>query len=62
MAKWKMFYTVHFNEQTGQPRPTVFEKRRASCNNGVNVILQKNGKGGGGGWGMSLWALVSFQC
>ena len=38
---------MHFTEQTGQPRPTVFQKCWASDNNGVNVIFQKNGKGGG---------------
>ena len=37
---------MHFTDQTDQPRSTVFQKCLASCNNGVNVILQiYTGKG-----------------
>ena len=38
---------MHLTEQTGQPRPTVLRECWASCNNGVNVVLRKYGKGGG---------------
>ena len=41
--------SLHLTVQTGHPRPTVFKKCWASCNNGVNVILQKYQKGGGRG-------------
>ena len=34
-------------EQTEKPRPTIFRKCWASCNNEMNVILPKHGKGGG---------------
>ena len=33
-------------EQSGQPRPTEIQKCWAGCNNGVNVIPQRYGKGG----------------
>ena len=46
--------SVHLTEQTDQPRCTVFWKCVASCNNGVNVILQNYGKGIGRGGRMSL--------
>ena len=46
---------MHLTEQTDQPSPTVFKRKCwASCTNGVNVILQKYGKGGGGTGRMSL--------
>ena len=40
---------MHHTEQTDQSRPTIFRKYWASFNNGVNVTLQKYGKGGGRG-------------
>ena len=52
---------MHLIEQSGQPRPTgptVFGKCWVSCNNGVNAVLQKYGKGGR----MSLRQLEVFVC
>ena len=43
-----------------QPRSTVFRTRWASCNNGVNAILQKYGKGGGRGGRTSLRQLELY--
>ena len=51
---------MHLTEQTDQPRPSVFGKCWASCNNGVNVIPQKYGKGGGRGGRTSLQQLEFY--
>ena len=48
---------MHFTEQTEQPRPPVFRKCWASCHNGVSVILQKYGQGGGSGGRLSVQQL-----
>ena len=45
---------MQFTEQPDQSTPTVFRTCWASCNNGVNVILQKYGKGEGRGGRTSL--------
>ena len=51
---------MHFTVQTDQPTSTVFQICWASCNIGVNVILQKYGKGGGKGGGTSLRQLEFY--
>ena len=51
---------MHVTEQTDQPGPTVFRKCLVSCNNGVNVVLQKYGKGRGRGGRTSLRQLEFY--
>ena len=69
-AKWKMFHTQSQNMENNFQlvQCTLMNKVIsldllyfltcwASCNNGVNIILQKYGKGGGRGGKTSLWHL-----